>query len=115
MIILKHDAQFTVYEGQVNYIVSSMEQAVGKLQITEESIKFVSYKVTMIQESFEIRRTDIKKVEKKKTMYIMRNNLKIYLKSGKDYTISTWEQEKIYNLLTKDDKGKEQLKACQES
>ncbi|WP_138185208.1 hypothetical protein [Paenibacillus alvei] len=112
---MKHDAQFTVYEGQVNYIVSSMEQAVGKLQITEESIKFVSYKVTMIQESFEIRRTDIKKVEKKKTMYIMRNNLKIYLKSGKDYTISTWEQEKIYNLLTKDDKGKEQLKACQES
>lgn len=115
MIILKHNAQFTVYEGQVNYIISSMEQAVGKLQITEEGIKFVSYKVTMIQESFEIRRTDIKKVEKKKTMYIMRNKLKIYLKSGEDYTISTREQEKIYNLLTKDDKGKEQLKACQES
>lgn len=92
-----------------------MEQAVGKLQITEESIKFNSYKVTMIQESFEIRRTDIKKVEKKKTMYIMRNKLKIYLKSGEDYTISTWEQEKIYNLLTEDDKGKEQLKEYQGS
>lgn len=45
----------------------------------------------------------------------MRNKLKIYLKSGEDYTISTWEQEKIYNILTKDDKGKEQLKAYQES
>ncbi|MGG4197318.1 hypothetical protein ABEW50_28165 [Paenibacillus jamilae] len=63
---MKHNAQFTVYEGQANYIISNMEQAVGKLQITEESIKFNSYKVTMIQESFEIRRTDIKKVEKKK-------------------------------------------------
>lgn len=115
MIILKHNDQFTVYEGQANYIISNMEQAVGKLQITEESIKFNSYKVTMIQESFEIRRTDIKKVEKKKTMYIMRNKLKIYLKSGEDYTISTWEQEKIYNLLTEDDKGKEQLKEYQGS
>ncbi|WP_268626151.1 hypothetical protein [Paenibacillus alvei] len=112
---MKHNAQFTVYEGQANYIISNMEQAVGKLQITEESIKFNSYKVTMIQESFEIRRTDIKKVEKKKTMYIMRNKLKIYLKSGEGYTISTWEQEKIYNLLTEDDKGKEQLKEYQGS
>ena len=112
---MKHNDQFTVYEGQANYIISNMEQAVGKLQITEESIKFNSYKVTMIQESFEIRRTDIKKVEKKKTMYIMRNKLKIYLKSGEDYTISTWEQEKIYNLLTEDDKGKEQLKEYQGS
>ena len=112
---MKHNAQFTVYEGQVNYMINNMEQAVGKLQITKESIKFNSYKVTMIQESFEIRRTDIKKVEKKKTMYIMRNKLKIYLKSGKDYTITTWEQEKIYNILTKNDKGKEQLKVYQGS
>ncbi|MEQ7053744.1 hypothetical protein ABN764_24200 [Paenibacillaceae sp. P-4] len=112
---MKHNDQFTVYEGQANYIISNMEHAVGKLQITEESIKFNSYKVTMIQESFEIRRTDIKKVEKKKTMYIMQNKLKIYLKSGKNYTITTWEQEKIYNLLTEDDKGKEQLKEYQGS
>lgn len=47
MIFLKPNAQFITYEGQVNYIISSKEQAVGKLQITEESIKFNSFKATM--------------------------------------------------------------------
>lgn len=95
------NAQSPLYEGQVNYIISSKEQAVGKLLITEEVIKFDSYKASMNQRSFEIRRTDIKEVKKIKTMYIMSNKLKIYLKSSKEYTLTTWEQEEIYNLLTK--------------
>lgn len=74
--------------------------------ITEEYLIFNSYKVTLIQESFKVRRTDILKVEKKKTMFIIPNKVKVHIKNNKEYTITTWEQEKIYSLLTKDYKDK---------
>lgn len=88
-----------IYEGQASYIINSKEHAVGRMAITEESVIFHSYHVTMNQASLEIRRNDIDEVEKLKTVRLIPNKLKITMKNGEKYTFMTWDQEKMYKLL----------------
>lgn len=76
-----------------------MESVGGKMKITNTELKFEPNKVNVQKGPLSININDIKEVEKKNTLLLVPNGLKVTVNSGEEYKFVVNNRGKIMDYL----------------
>jgi hypothetical protein len=76
-----------------------IEAVGGWLSITTERVLFRSHKVNFQKQPLQIKLKDIAKIEKRHTLGLIPNGLRILLKNGKEFKFVVWNREQLIDMM----------------
>jgi hypothetical protein len=78
-----------------------IEAVGGRLKITGEKLKFEPHKLNIQTAILEIQLNEILIAEKRNTLFLVPNGMKVKLKSGKEYKFVLWNRGKVIDYINK--------------
>jgi hypothetical protein len=77
-----------------------MELVGGWMHISRGNIRFLPHKMNLQNKPLEIRMHQIKELQKRNTLLVVPNGMKVILKNGKSYRFVVWNREKIMAFIS---------------
>jgi len=78
-----------------------IESVGGKLTITNEKLLFEPHKINIQSQPLEIPFQDIERAEKRNSLLVVPNGMKVIDRSGREYKFVVWGRDEIIDLINK--------------
>ncbi|MFF0829795.1 GRAM domain-containing protein [Brevibacillus sp. NPDC003359] len=98
--IVKEDIAANLFRG--------MEGVGGKLTITSERLYFQPHSFNIQTQLLELSLKDIESVEKRNTMFVIPNGMKIKMHNGQEHKFVVWKRAELIGLI-QDTKMKQKM------
>ncbi|QOS77588.1 hypothetical protein JNUCC31_22860 [Paenibacillus sp. JNUCC31] len=91
--------EYLVKERIPANLFRGIEAVGGRLNITNERILFNPHSINIQRKPLEIMIKDISKIEKRNTLKIVPNGIKITINNGQEYKFVVYKRSKLIELL----------------
>ncbi|NQF16078.1 hypothetical protein HPY31_19455 [Brevibacillus sp. HB1.3] len=97
-----------VQENIAANLFRGMEGVGGKLTLTSDRLYFQPHSLNIQTEPLELNLNDIAAVEKRNTLFVIPNGMKIKMHNGQEYKFVVWKRAEIIGMI-QDTKMKQKM------
>lgn len=97
-----------VLENIAAYLFRGMEGGGGRLTITSERLYFQPHSLNIQTQPLELNLKDMAAVEKRKTLFVIPNGMKIKMHNGQEHKFVVWKRAEIIGMI-QDTKMKQKM------